>query len=236
MPFLIPAIPAIIGGVAAVGAAKIASSGAKKAADAQVGAATQANDTQLNIFNQQRADQEPWRQAGIGALGQLTQLTQPGFDVSGWLSSQPGYKFGMDQGIAGINQNAASRGLLNSGANLKNLNMFAQDYAGTKFNDMWNHLGGLAGIGQTATNQLGAAGQNYANQFGNNAMAAGNARASGYANNGQTMGNALGQVGGIAANYLNAQYGPVSPAAWSPSSFASQGQGYSSSGYLNGLF
>jgi hypothetical protein len=54
-----------------------------------VGAAPAANDTQLQIFNQQRADQEPWRQAGIGALGQLTQLTQPGFDVRLAVVSSP---------------------------------------------------------------------------------------------------------------------------------------------------
>ncbi len=34
-------------------------------------------------------------------------------------------------------------------------------------NNIWNHYAGLAGIGQQATNQVGAYGQNYANQTGN---------------------------------------------------------------------
>jgi hypothetical protein len=211
-----PFIPAIIGGVAAVGAASIASKGQQKASDAQVGAATAANETQLQIFNQQRADQEPWRQAGIGALGQLTSLTQPGADVSGWLSQQPGYQFGMNQGINAISSRAATSGLLNSGSTLKALNAFGQDYAGTKFGEHWNRLAGLAGIGQSATNQLGQAGQAYANAYGNNAMAAGNARASAYSNNGQMWGNALGQVGGIAANYFNNRQPAYQPSIFSP--------------------
>lgn len=230
-------VPAIIGAGGAIAGASIAAKGAKKAADAQVGAAQSANDTQWNIFQQQRTDQMPWLQAGTQALARLNAASEPGGDLS-FLTSQPGYKFGLDQGINAITQSAAARGLLGAGSTLKALNVFGQDYAGTKFGDYWNRQAGLAGVGQTAVNQLGAAGQNYANQFGNNALAAGNARASAYQQNGQTTGNLIGQVAGIGANYLanRAQFGPVNPVAWSPTSYASQAQGYAPSGYLNGLF
>lgn len=67
----------IAAGVAAAGAiagGAIASHGASKAAQAQTQAAEQANQTQLQIFNQQRADAAPWRQMGLQALGRLGQL------------------------------------------------------------------------------------------------------------------------------------------------------------------
>jgi hypothetical protein len=179
-----------------------ANSAAKKAANAQVDAAQTANDTNWNIYQQQRTDQMPWLTAGAGALSQMTALTQPGADVQGWLSSQPGYQFGMNQGINALSSRAATAGLLNSGANLKNISMFAQDYAGTKFGEHWNRLAGLAGVGQTATGQIGQAGQNYASQFGQNALAAGNARASAYQQQGQNTQNMLGGLAGIANNYL----------------------------------
>ena len=225
---------AVIGTVGVIGGASIASKGAQKAANAQVGAATAANDTQLNIFNQQRADQEPWRQAGMGALDRLNGASQPGGDMS-FLQNSPGYQFGMNQGINALNSRAATSGLLNSGANLKNITQFGQDYAGTKFDNYWNQQAGLAGVGQAATNQLGQAGQNYANQFGQNALMAGNARAGAYQQQGQNQQNLIGGLAGVANSYL-ANRQPVNPMAWSPTSYASQGQGYSSGGYLNGLF
>lgn len=45
--------------------------GAKKAANAQSGAADAASQAQLQMFEQNRADMAPWREAGVGALSQL---------------------------------------------------------------------------------------------------------------------------------------------------------------------
>lgn len=64
---------AVTAGGAIIGGA-MASHGQQQAADAQVQAANQANQTQLQIYNQQRADAEPWRQMGLQALGRLGQL------------------------------------------------------------------------------------------------------------------------------------------------------------------
>lgn len=47
---------------------------AENAADAQVAAAQKGSDTILQMFNQTRADQAPWRQAGGEALGALAQF------------------------------------------------------------------------------------------------------------------------------------------------------------------
>jgi hypothetical protein len=59
-----------------------------------------------------------------------------------------------------------------------------------------NPLQSLAGVGQTATNQLGQAGQNYATSAGNAFGAAGQAQASGY------MGMANAAAGGL-GQYMN---------------------------------
>lgn len=48
--------------------------GANKAASAQKDAAKSANALQKYIFEQQRADQAPWRNVGVGALGQIAGL------------------------------------------------------------------------------------------------------------------------------------------------------------------
>ena len=94
------------------------------------------------------------------------------------LQNDPGYAFGLQQGTQAIERGASARGGLYSGATLKALQRYGQDYGGTKFNeafnrdrvtknDLFNQLSGLSGTGQIATNQVGQAGQNYANQAGN---------------------------------------------------------------------
>lgn len=59
--------------------ASMQSRSANRAAQATTDAANQNNQTQLQIYNQQRADAEPWRQFGLGALGQLSQLYNLGW-------------------------------------------------------------------------------------------------------------------------------------------------------------
>lgn len=67
-PALAIGIGAGIGGVGSVIGAGMQSSAASDAADKQASAANQSNQLQKQIFEQQEADQAPWRQAGISAL------------------------------------------------------------------------------------------------------------------------------------------------------------------------
>lgn len=133
---------------------------------------------------------------------------------------EPGYEFRRSEGNRGIEASAAARGGLQSGAALKALNRFNQDYASNEYgnaynrftNDqgnIFNRLSGLAGTGQSQTNQMAAnnmsnaqnianMGSNAASTRGNYLTDAANARASGYvgAANAQTnMWNNLGQTG-----------------------------------------
>lgn len=117
-----------------------------------------------------------------------------------------GLQFGLDEGRKGIERQQQATGGLLSGATLKALSRFGNDYATTKtmgaygrfdseqqqgygryvdkynrFNtdrdSTFNKLSTIAGTGQTATNQVGVAGQNYANRVSNTAEGMGNATA-----------------------------------------------------------
>lgn len=54
------------------------------------------------------------------------------------LANEPGYQFGLNQGTQGIERGQASRGNFLSGAAMKELARFNEDYAGTKFGDAFN--------------------------------------------------------------------------------------------------
>ena len=69
MPFLIPYIPLIAAGVGAAGTVYAS----KKAGDAtkvQVAGAEKAEDTTLKMYEQTRADLDPWAQAGKRGLAE----------------------------------------------------------------------------------------------------------------------------------------------------------------------
>lgn len=119
----------------------------------------------------------------------------------------PGYQFGLDEGAKTVQASAAARGGLNSGATLKALTKFGNDYADQQgFTPYMNRLAALSGMAQTSTNQTNALGQNYANQVGNNLQNAGQARAQGiygsanaWSNFGQQASSALGNAAGQGA-------------------------------------
>ncbi len=63
----------------------------------------------------------------------------PAFGFTGAdVATDPGYQFGLQQGTQGINNGQAARGNFLSGAGMKELDRFNQDYAGTKFGDAFN--------------------------------------------------------------------------------------------------
>lgn len=182
---------AIVGG-AVIGAGASAYSG-NKAAGAQKDASKSSNATQLEMYNQTRADQAPWRVEGgqaVSALGQFLGLG--GVDAQGKptqgspqdynkiLAGLPGYQFQMDQGNQAVQRNLAARGLLNSGAAGKALQQYGQGVASDYAQQYVGGLESLAGLGQSSTQATGAAGANAANQIGANNAYGANAQASGY--------------------------------------------------------
>ena len=176
------------------GSALLGARASSKAANTQAAAADRATELQERMFNKQVELQEPWRQAGVNALAKL----QSG-DIG--MYQDPSYKFRLNEGLKALDRQAAARGGLISGGALKAAQRYGQDVASQEYGNIWNRLAGVAGVGQTATNQLaGQAGQYGANVGGLMTDAA-RARASGYVGGASTMAGGLNQY----LNYTNQQ-------------------------------
>lgn len=186
--------------------------GAQSAADTQANAAGTANNTLLQMYNQNRADAEPYRTAGVNALGQLAgnmgELTRSFGSAD--FNADPGYNFRLKEGLKAIESSAAARGLLQSGGNLKGVNRYAQDSASQEYGNAYNRfqldqgnkfnrLAALSGIGQTANQQLGSQGMATAQGIGQNQLAAGNAQAAGQVGGMNAITGAIGNT----LNYAN---------------------------------
>lgn len=207
-----------IAGAATVAGAYVSSSGAKSAANAQRDAAENATATQLGMYNQTRQDQTPWRQAGGGAVGALSnyyglpgangQVANPATTAANdnkLIQNLPGYQFNLQQGNQAVQRNLAANGLLDSGAAQKALTQYGQGYAMNASNQYLNGLQSLAGLGQTSAAQTGQIGAYTGAQVGSNQIYAGNAQASGYANQSNAINQGLSGLTGIYGQYNQQQ-------------------------------
>lgn len=120
---------------------------------------------------------------------------------------QSGLQFGLDEGTKRLSRMASATGSSNSGATLKALTRFANDYGSTKAGESFNRfntnkqqeynmLAGISGTGQVANAQVGNAGMNAGNQISANQTNMANARGSSYI----AQGNAWN---GAASNAVN---------------------------------
>jgi hypothetical protein len=156
-----------------------------------------------------------------GLMRQSQQQTQTdnapaGPDMSAFFES-PGYQFRRQEGTRGTERSAAARGGAFSGNALRALAEFNSGLASQEFGNYFNQLSSIAGIGQTATNQTAAYGAQHANNAGQNALAAGNARASGIIGQGNAIGQGVSDIAG-AYGYFSGNRGGVQ-------------QGYGGTGY-----
>ena len=106
----------------------------------------------------------------------------------------PGYEFQRDQGLAAIDNSAASRGNVFSGATMKAAQTFGQGLANQEYNNFLNRITGVAAGGQSAAGNAANAGANYAAGAGNAYGAIGNAQSAG----------AIGQANALNAGINNA--------------------------------
>jgi hypothetical protein len=147
----------------------------------------------------------------------------------------PGYQFRLGEGSKAIERSAASRGMQLSGATLKALQRYNQDFASNEYSNAWNRdsaekqrtyntLAGVAGIGQQATNAVATAGANMSNQVGQNLIGAGNAQAAGQ------VGSANALAGGFTDAVNNYQQQQLLSRLFPTSS----GGGGSGGGFTNG--
>jgi hypothetical protein len=180
---------------------------AKSAANAQQQAADAATAEQARQYDQTRADQQPWMQAGQQALGQMQSLNSGDFSS---FKQSPDYQFAFDQGLQGLDRSAASRGSLYSGGQSADLMKFGQGLASQNYNQYYNRLAGLSGAGQTTATGLGQLGQQYANNVGQIGLHQANNMASSYQQQANANSQAAGAVGGAFNKAWNgSQWGGV---------------------------
>lgn len=178
-----------IGGSAVLGlaGAAMSSSAAGKAADQQAAAADRATALQREMYNQTRADNEPWRAAGAQSLSQMGNADFQRDFTANDFTKDPGYDFRMREGQKALERSAAARGGLQGGAFGKALSRYGQDFASNEYGNAYNRfnqdrdrrfgrLSTVAGYGIGANNNNASAGMNYANNAGSNMMGAANAQ------------------------------------------------------------
>lgn len=176
-----PIIGGIVSGVGSGIAGSQASSAANKAAQLQE-----------QQYQQTRQDQAPYMAAGTTALGtiQSDQANGTGFAAPFNFQADPGYQFNLQQGTDAINNSAAAKGGVLNGGTLKALSQYTSGLADTTYNSAYNRylqgsnqsynqLMGVAGLGESATANTGAAGANAANAAGSYTNQAGQDTAAG---------------------------------------------------------
>jgi len=151
-------------------------------------------DVNYKIYQEQKALQEPWRQAGVTALNKLQ---SPEMQYSPFTADKftqdPGYAFRLSEGMKALDRTAASRGGLLSGATLKGAQRYGQDLGSQEYQNAFNRyntdysmrlapLQTLAGYGQGATNNLASATNTYGANQAENLATRGNIGASSYMN------------------------------------------------------
>lgn len=225
-------IAAAIIGATTIGGALIGRSAANNAANVQANAANDATNLQRDIYNQNRTDLQPWRDAGTNALGYITPGIAPGGEFNRNFTmddfqKDPGYDFRMAEGTKAIERSRAARGGLYGASTGKALQRYGQDMASQEYanafnryrlqnSDRFNRLASVSGIGQTATDQLVQQGTQFGQSAGNNMMGAANARASGYVGGANAISNGIGQGLNYYSNqqFLNALRPPSSSGGW----------------------
>lgn len=181
--------------------------GAVLGSNAAQDAANTAAQTQLTMYNQTRSDLLPYMQGGNAAFSQLGNMFTGGAGggpnasaMMSQLTQTPGYQFGLQQGQQALDRSAASRGLLLSGAQLKDSQQFGTDYA---IQQAWqpyvNQLNTMSQIGENAGAHVGTEGTVLAGNAGTAQMAGGNAAAAGYT----AMGGYASQLGNSLSSYFS---------------------------------
>jgi hypothetical protein len=157
----------------------------------QAGAADRAAELQREQFERQVELQKPFREAGVRALPELEAASRYTPFSMKQFRADPGYGFRLSEGQKALERQSAARGGLMSGGALKAAARYGQEMGSAEYLNAFNRyqaenmarlnpLQSLAGVAQTSTGQLGAAGQAYASGAGEAMGQAAQARASGY--------------------------------------------------------
>jgi len=195
---------AIAGGSALIGAGS-----SLYGASMQAGAANNATQAELEMWQTMQRELAPYMKAGGQSLdmlmGRMSGLTAPFAMTQKNLESTPGYKFIRSQGEKAINNTNSTMGWGDSGPGAKGIASFATGLASNtyqqQFEDYWKNnqnayqmLMGPAQLGESAAAQSGAGAIQTGSQIGSNLIGAGNAYAGGAVG-------AAGQLSGAPMNF-----------------------------------
>lgn len=177
---------------------------------ASLGAAAMQSNSAAAALAYQKATYAPFVSAGQGAITSLANMyglngANGGTTDFSKFTSSPDYQFAFNQGLGALDASAASKGMLLSGAQVKDAQTFGQGLASQQFGNYVNRLLSLSQIGASAGTSAGA-------QVGATTQSLGAAQASGL------VGASNSLTGGL-NNY--AQYKMYT----SPSSYSVAGSG-----------
>lgn len=144
----------VIGGVLGYSSSKKQAKAAENAANTQAESTRYASDMQKKMFDEVRADQKPYMQAGASAIGKMAGFNPSAYQGSAFnyngssnpyyssgdfeFNESPSYQFRRQQGMDGIQSSAAAQGGLLSGSTLKALNNYNSNLASQEYGNAYN--------------------------------------------------------------------------------------------------
>lgn len=191
----------LTGGVGAAAAGAAQAAGTVAATSMQVKALQDARKTAINTANEvaptltqsatdANALLNPYVSTGNNAINALS-----GGMTQEFLESTPGYQFIKNQGLQGVTNAAAARGLANSGAALKGAAAYATGLADQTYQNQFNNYKSLADLGGQAATAQGNNTINAATNAGNIRMAGANGGAAAAVGAGNALAGGLSSLG-----------------------------------------
>lgn len=219
-----------VGGGAIVGSL-VSSDASRSAANKQSDAANNASQMQWNEFDKNQQNLQPYMNIGTNAINPMYRSMGLNADGSrdmsnplnqqfsfnpGDLTKTPGYQFAFTQGMQGINNSSAAKGLGMSSANMRDAARFATGLADQTYGDQYNRalntyqtnynsaannaarMAGLVQMGQNSAAGVGNMGMQTAMNSGNLLTQGANAQAAGQIGQANALNNGIGTM----SNYL----------------------------------
>lgn len=243
-------IPAAIGAAGSIAGGLLGSKGASDASEDAANASIYATTQQKKMWEQQMKMMQPWITQGTAAINQLGSLMAPGgrlysgtFTPEEFMANKdPSYDWRLQQGLDSLKAQGLAGGSYGSGNMASSLMGLGQNMASQEWmnaynrwlnqeSTLYNRLAGLAGSGQTQSQQLANLGSQYAGNLGNIAMNNANMQAAAGMSGANSWTNALSGaadqlMGGIGKylsnlerqNLLNSQTGAGAYYGYTPGS------------------
>lgn len=172
---------------------------------AQMEASQHAADVQKQMYDQSRADLAPYREAGATSLtGMQDKDFQRDFTLADF-QKDPGYQFRMEEGQKALERSASARGGLMSGAALKGIAQYGQNFASNEYQNAYNRfnqdrntrfgrLSDIAHMGQASASQTADNSMRYGQSMSDLYTGLGNAQASAYIGNANRNAQMFGDI------------------------------------------